>query len=195
MFRATKKEIRQFITPYVMKGEMKSLFRQSMLLLLVAKSASLISPFCLKAAVNALAVASQVDFTTACVSIGAFGALRLISSVSTEVRMNKITEIIQSSTKKISTRAFDHLHALDLYFHRVSAKNTVFAVHRAIKSIDSGLRFTLGFFVPVIFEFSMLCGMLYFYCGPLYLGNMLVTLTFYTVFSKEYSKYRQKIIR
>ena len=67
---------------------MKSLFRQSMILLLVAKSASLISPFCLKAAVNALAIAGAVDFNTACLSIGAFGLLRLISVIAAEIRMN-----------------------------------------------------------------------------------------------------------
>ena len=29
----------------------------------------------------------------------------------------------------------------------------------------------------------------------MYLGNMLVTLSMYTIFSKEYSKYRQNLIR
>jgi ABC-type transport system involved in Fe-S cluster assembly fused permease/ATPase subunit len=37
--------------------------------------------------------------------------------------------------------------------------------------------------------------MLQFYCGAPYLVNMLFTLSLYTVFSKEYSKYRQDIIR
>lgn len=92
-------------------------------------------------------------------------------------------------------KAFDHLHSLDLYFHKVSAKNTVFAINKALRSIESALRFSLGFFTPIILEFFMLCGMLYFYCGPLYLGNMLITLSFYTYYSKWYSNYRQKVIR
>lgn len=139
---------------------------------------------------NALADVAHIDLTLACLSIGAFGAARVLSGIFAEIRMNKITEIIQTGTQKVSLKAFMHLHALDLYFHRVSSKNTVFAIHRAVKSIDSALRFTLGFFAPVTVEFGLLCGLLYFYCGPAYLGNMLVTVSIYTIFSKEYSKYR-----
>jgi ABC-type transport system involved in Fe-S cluster assembly fused permease/ATPase subunit len=92
-------------------------------------------------------------------------------------------------------KCFTHLHALDIYFHKISSKNTVFAINKALRSIESALRFTLGFFTPVAFEFVLLCGMLQFYCGAPYLLNMLVTLSLYTVFSKQYSAYRQQIIR
>lgn len=95
----------------------------------------------------------------------------------------------------MSEKSFEHLHSLDLYFHKISSKNIVFAVNKAIRSIESAMRFTLGFFTPVVFEFIMICCMLQFYCGPYYLGNMLITLGAYTVFSKKYSTYRQKIIR
>lgn len=87
------------------------------------------------------------------------------------------------------------MHALDIYFHKISSKNTVFAINKAIRSIESVLRFTLGFFTPVAFEFLLLCGTLQFYCGTPYLANILVTLSLYTIFSKRYSTYRQKIIR
>lgn len=71
----------------------------------------------------------------------------------------------------------------------------MFAINKALRSIESALRFTLGFFTPVAFEFILLCGMLQFYCGAPYLLNMLVTLSLYTVFSKQYSAFRQEIIR
>ena len=72
-------------------------------------------------------------------------------------------------------------------YHKTSSKNTVFAINRAIRSIESALRFSLGFFTPVAVEFIMLCLMLQFYCGPKYLCNMLITLGLYTYFSKEFS--------
>lgn len=62
----------------------------------------------------------------------------------------------------------------------MSSKNTVFGITRAIRSVDSGLRFTLGFFTPIGFEFILLSGMLWGYCGFPYLLNMLVTLGVYT---------------
>ena len=89
--------------------------------------------------------------------------------------------------RKISFDAFKHLHALDLNFHKTSSKNTVFAINRAVRSIESAMRFTLGFFTPVAVEFILLCGMLQFYCGPQYLGNMLVTLGLYAYYSKTFS--------
>jgi ATP-binding cassette subfamily B protein len=64
-----------------------------------------------------------------------------------------------------------------------------------MKSIDSALRFTLGFFTPVAVEFVMLCVMLQFYCGPKYLFNMLVTLGLYTYFSKTFANVRRVQIR
>jgi ABC-type transport system involved in Fe-S cluster assembly fused permease/ATPase subunit len=81
---------------------------------------------------------------------------------------------------------------LDLAFHKTSSKNTVFAINRALRSIESGLRFGLGFFTPIAIEFFLLCGMLQFYCGPKYLGNMLFTLSIYTLFTKRVSDYRRK---
>jgi ABC-type transport system involved in Fe-S cluster assembly fused permease/ATPase subunit len=74
--------------------------------------------------------------------------------------MNQIAEIIQQGIQKISVHSFNHLHALDIYFHKISSKNTVFAINKAIRSIESALRFTLGFFTPVAFEFILLCGTL-----------------------------------
>ena len=104
--------------------------------------------------------------------------------------MKQIQDIILLGAKKISLNAFQHLHQLDIYYHKISSKNTVFAINRAIRSIESALRFTLGFFAPVAFEFILLCATLQFYCGFPYLANMLVTLGFYTALTKRYSAYR-----
>ena len=102
-----------------------------------------------------------------------------------------VAEFIQRGVRKISFDAFKHLHALDLNFHKTSSKNTVFAINRAVRSIESALRFSLGFFTPVFVEFNLLCGMLLFYCGPHYLGNMIVTLALYAYYSKTFSDKRR----
>lgn len=57
------------------------------------------------------------------------------------------------------------------------------------------MRFTVGFFTPIAFEFMLLCCMLQFYCGPLYLANMLLTLGAYTQYSRSMSKKRVLQIR
>ena len=75
---------------------------------------------------------------------------------------------------------------LDLNFHKISSKNTVFAITRGIRSIESGLKYVIGFFSPIAFEFILLCAMLQFYFSPSYLANMLVTIGIYTSFTKSY---------
>lgn len=105
--------------------------------------------------------------------------------------MYTIASMIQKGIRKISSDAFNHLHTLDLNFHKTSSKNTVFAINRALRSIENGCRFVLGFFTPVAIEFFLLCFMLNFYCGPKYFANMIVTLGFYTYFSKTFSNKRR----
>ena len=87
------------------------------------------------------------------------------------------------------------MHTLDLNFHKASSKNTVFGINRALRSIESGMRFAVGFAAPIAFEFFLLCGMLQFYCGPQYLLNMLFTLSCYAKFTSNFSKKRIVYIR
>eukprot|EP00347_Sterkiella_histriomuscorum_P008473 403344961 len=193
--KTTKKEIRQYLAPMIFTQEAKTILYKSMFLLTLSKSLAIASPFFLKYTVNAISLGAQMDLNVACLGILGFGAARIFSSVFQEMRMKQITDIIQIGAKNVSLIAFKHLHQLDINFHKVSSKNTVFAINRAIRSIESALRFTLGFFAPVGFEFFLLCGTFQFYFGFPYLANMLVTLGFYTVLTKNYSTFRQNIIR
>ena len=175
--RATKRDIYKILKPLIFDEQNMKIFKKTMLLLLLSKTLTLCSPFCLKIAVNALADVHHVNFSLACLGIGAFGLTRIFSTLFQELRMNQIQEIMQRGILTMSEKSFEHLHSLDLYFHKISSKNIVFAVNKAIRSIESAMRFTLGFFTPVVFEFIMICCMLQFYCGPYYLG-------------KKYSTYR-----
>ncbi|CDW83458.1 metal abc transporter permease [Stylonychia lemnae] len=192
---ATKKEIRAYLQPIIFNKEAKSILYKSTLLLALSKSLAIASPFFLKYTVNAISLGAQMDINMACLGIIGFGTARILSTVFQEIRMKQIADIIQIGAKNVSMQAFKHLHELDIYFHKVSSKNTVFAINRAIRSIESALRFTLGFFAPVGFEFVLLCGTFQLYFGFPYLANMLVTLGFYTILTKKYSTYRQNIIR
>ena len=60
-----------------------------------------------------------------------------------------------------------------------------------MRSMETGMRFVLGFFVPIACEFLLLTGMLWGYCGSKYLGNMLLTLALYTYYTKQASMLRR----
>lgn len=144
----------------IFNEDTKKIFYKSMLLLAASKILTISSPFFLKITVNALAEASKLDMNLAMLGILGFGAARILSTLFSEIRMKQISDIILLGAKKVSINAFQHLHMLDIYFHKISSKNTVFAINRAIRSIESALRFTLGFFAPVAFEFVLLCATL-----------------------------------
>ena len=135
------------------------LFKSS-LLIVASKSLAIASPWFLKSVVDSMAIVGSMDFNVAAIGIGLFGASRLFSTILQETRMLQISKFIQHGIRKISFDSFQHLHSLDLNYHKTSSKNTVFAINRALRSIDSGLRFTLGFFTPVAVEFFLLCFML-----------------------------------
>jgi hypothetical protein len=80
-YRASKRDIFMFLKPIIMDKETKSIFYKSMILLVLSKSLALAAPYCLKITVNALAEISKIDFTTACLSICAFGLARIFSTV------------------------------------------------------------------------------------------------------------------
>ena len=171
--------------------EMKKTFYKAMGLIVLSKACAIASPFFLKGIVDSMTVASQLSFGTACFGIAAFSGSRFIGELTNNYRMYIVMSMIQSGIKRLSFDSFTHLHSLDLNFHKTSSKNTTFAINRALRSIESGMRFALGFFTPVFVEFILLCGMLQFYCGPQYLANMVLTLGLYTYFSKTISDKRR----
>jgi hypothetical protein len=57
-YRASKKEIRDYLRPIIFEKDTKSLLYTSTALLVLSKSLAIASPFFLKITVNALAIAS-----------------------------------------------------------------------------------------------------------------------------------------
>ena len=189
--RLTTTELRKALIMKMVDPEMKKTFYKAMGLIVLSKACAIASPFFLKGIVDSMTVASQLSFGTACFGIAAFSGSRFIGELTNNYRMYMVMNMIQSGIRRLSFDSFTHLHSLDLNFHKTSSKNTTFAINRALRSIESGMRFALGFFTPVFVEFILLCGMLQFYCGPQYLANMMLTLGLYTYFSKTFSDKRR----
>jgi hypothetical protein len=49
--------------------------------------------------------------------------------------------------RKIYGRSFEHLHRLDLGYHRANSKNSVFEINQAVRSMDLGLYY---FFADIV---------------------------------------------
>lgn len=194
MFRVSRAEVRRYIQPFVLHPDSIHLVYTSTALLLVSKGLAIASPYILKLVVDAMAP-GVADFQMVAWGIFLGGATRVLGTAAQELRMVQIARLIQEGVRRVASKSFAHMHTLDLNFHKASSKNTVFGINRALRSIESGLRFSIGFAAPIAFEFVLLCGMLQFYCGPLYLFNMLATLGLYARFTSRSSKKRVVYIR
>ena len=122
--------------------------------------------------------------------MGLLGLCRLVSLAFICFQVDSVTKLIQCGVQRLSDKSFSHLHELDLMYHRQGSKNTVFSINRAIRSIEIGLRFYLGFFAQMAAEFTILMFTLGFQCGPKYMINMLATTALYTWYTKRASKVR-----
>jgi hypothetical protein len=155
--------VRKFFLPYLFNRATSFNFAKSAAFLVIAKSIGIASPFLLKNIVNSLTVAfGTVGASTvasgAAVAAGAFslkktiwtvglwGWSRIFSAVFLCWQMDSVTAGIQKGIRKVASASFDHQLDLDLYYHKQGSKNTVFEINRALRSLDQGLRFFLGFF-------------------------------------------------
>lgn len=209
----SRNTIRKFFLPYLFNKATSLNFVKSFVFLTIAKSIGIASPFILKNIVNSLttafgtaggagavvaggaAAAGAFSLKKTIFNVGLWGWSRIFSSVFLCWQMNSVTAGIQKGIRKIASASFDHQLDLDLYYHKKGSKNTVFEINRALRSLDQGLRFFLGFFSQMFLEFVFLCFALQLKCGSRYFLNMIVTFIAYTVFTNSYSEKRIKQIR
>ena len=189
----TKVELFKFFSPYFRTWENKRLFGVSCGLLLISKGLSISAPYMLKIAVNSLGAASALQ--TVSMAILTYATMRVISSLAHELRANYVFHMTLNAMKSITIQMFGHIHSLDFLYHRSGTRDTMYAISRAIRNVENGLRFMLQALAPVIVEFVMLCGMLWAYCGGLYVLNILGTVGVYAVYTKWFAKKRQVYLR
>lgn len=129
----------------------------------------------------------RLKFFTASLALLTWGTSRVLSSGLFEYHMMNITAVIQDSLKRISTKSFDHLHKLDLNYHKIRARNSVFTINRALRSIEGALRFFMGRLTGMMVEFAFLAFAMGAFCGPFYMLNMIATFGLYLKYTKDVS--------
>jgi ABC-type multidrug transport system fused ATPase/permease subunit len=178
------------------------LFWKSMTCLFLGKSFAMVSPFVLRKIVNNMTSPAVIGASATALrpmtivsvvaSIGIWGITRIISTFFLCKQMDRITEMIQAGINRVSVHSYNHLHELDLNYHKAGSKNTVFGINRALRSLDMGLRFLLGLFAQMGVEFGFLCVALQFYCGKKYFLNMIITFLVYSIFTNKFKDSRMK---
>jgi ABC-type multidrug transport system fused ATPase/permease subunit len=188
--------------PYIWPGDRVDLKMRvvwSMVLLLVAKLATLSVPFTFKWAIDALTgadkAASSSDWKTWLIAsplimTASYGAIRVLMAVLTQWRDGTFARVAMHAVRKLAYLTFVHMHELSLRFHLERKTGGLTRVlERGRLGIEVIVRMVILQLVPTVVEIALLMGVLLWLFEWRYL---LVTMTtvvlffFYTYVATEW---------
>jgi ATP-binding cassette subfamily B protein len=172
----------------------------ALLALLVAKLATVATPFFFKEAVDSLAPepgADQAGFLLAMGAVGAtlaYGFLRLAGVGFAQLRDGVFARVGQSALRQIALETFRHIHALSLRYH-ITRKTGGLSriIERGVKGVDFLLRFLLFSIVPLILELALVAAILFVVFDVWYLAVVAVTIALYVWFTFRVTEWRVAI--
>ena len=132
----------------------------ALLALIAAKVANVGVPILLKQIVDSL------DRDTALLAVplallGAYGLLRLSTTVFTELREYLFAKVTQRSVRAVALDVFEHLHALSLRFHLARQTGGLTRdIERGTRGISMLINFTLFSIVPTLVEITLVSAIL-----------------------------------
>ncbi|MEY3632437.1 MAG: hypothetical protein RI937_635, partial [Pseudomonadota bacterium] len=125
--------------------------------LVLAKAANVAVPVALKEIVDA--VSRNPTIALAAVPLGliaAYGLLRVLTSLFTELREVVFARVTQQAVRRIALQVFEHLHALSLRFHLDRQTGGLTRdIERGTRGVSSLVSFTLYSILPTIIEVGM----------------------------------------
>lgn len=125
----------------------------ALLLVLLAKAATLVMPFAYKAAIDRMAPGLEPAVTLAMALVIAYAGARFGGILFDNLRNAVFERVGQDATRRLAANVFAHLHQLSLRFHlerRTGAVTKV--IERGTKSIDVMLYFLLFNIAPTVIE-------------------------------------------
>ena len=124
-----------------------------------AKFANVGVPILLKTLVDAMSLKPGDPTALLVVPVGllvAYGALRLSTSLFTELRELVFAKATQGAARSIALQTFEHLHALSLRFHLERQTGGMTRdIERGVRGIESLVSFSLYSIVPTLVEVAM----------------------------------------
>ncbi|HEY0236588.1 MAG TPA: ABC transporter transmembrane domain-containing protein, partial [Afipia sp.] len=178
----------------------------SMVLLIVAKLATLAVPFTFKWAIDALngqgsapvqpsnwtlwLIASPIIMTLS------YGGMRILMAVFTQWRDGIFASVAMHAVRKIAYRTFVHMHDLSLRFHLERKTGGLTRVlERGRNAIDTIVRMVILQLVPTIIETALLMGVLLWQFDWRYVLVTAVTVIAYMYFTYIATEWRIGIRR
>ena len=172
--------------------------RVAVILLVVAKLATVATPVALKYIVDYLDTTSadEVLLWIPVLLVVAYGLLRFGSTLFSELRDAVFARVAERAMRRVSLRVFRHLHNLALGFH-LDRKTGGLArdIERGTNGISFLLRFTLFNIVPTILEILMVSAILLWAFSPGYVLAIVLAVVVYVAFSIRVTEWRTRFVR
>ena len=171
----------------------------SLVLLVLAKAATIVTPFFFRAAVDGLTPGAAPSTAEAALLapvllVAAYGGARLMGVVLQQSRDIVFARVGQHALRRLALRTFEHIHRLSLSYHlsrRTGALSRI--VDRGIKAIDFLLRFLVFSIVPLFIELMIVAVIFWIVFGLWYFVVLVATIATYVAFTFRVTEWRVKI--
>ncbi len=194
------------LLPYLWAYRERVLF--AIACLVAAKMAVVAVPVVLKHIVDAFAAAGAAEAGAPATGgagamvvvplalIVAYGALRLATSLFTELREFFFAKVTQASVRTLALKTFRHLHSLSLRFHLERRTGSVTReIDHGIRGISSLVSFTLYSILPTLVELSLVLGYLLWHYEIWFAVIVGASLVVYVAFTVAVTNWRTQFRR
>ena len=168
----------------------------ALLLVFVAKGATLTMPFAYKAAIDRMSAGMDEAAGLAIALVVAYAGARFGGVFFDNVRNAIFERVGQSAARHLAENVFRHVHGLSLRYHlerRTGALTKI--VERGTKSIDMMLYFLLFNIAPTVVELGAICIIFGVKFGPGLVVGTVVMVVAYIWFTRTVTEWRSKLQR
>ena len=187
----------QRLLPYLWRYKWRVIF--ALTFMVAAKMANVGVPLLLKELVDAMTLppgSTQALLVVPVALLLAYGALRLSTSLFTELRELVFAKATEGATRSIALEVFGHLHALSLRFHLERQTGGMTRdIERGTRGVQSLISYSLYSIVPTLIEVAMVLALLGTKFDMGYVLITLVALVVYVAFTVVVTEWRTQFRR
>src|SRR6266545_1366241 len=202
---ATMRRLWPYIWP-ADRADLKFRVLLAMVLLLLAKLATIAVPFTFKWATDALVGQGSAPvaasswlvwvFAAPILMTIAYGGMRILMAVLTQTRDGIFAKVAMNAVRRLAYLTFEHMHRLSLRFHLERKTGGLTRVlERGRNAIETIVRMVIMQAVPTVIELAMIVAVLLYQFDWRYVAVIVATVICYTVYTYLATEWRISIRR
>ncbi len=182
------------LAPYLWRYRWRVL--AALLMVTGAKLSNVGVPILLKELVDRMNLKAGDPAALLVVPVGlllAYGLLRLMTSVFTELRELVFAKATQGATRQVALQTFEHLHSLSLRFHLERQTGGMTRdIERGVRAIESLVTYSLYSIIPTLVEVALVLTILGTRFDAGFVWITLAALSLYIVFTVWVTEWRTR---